>query len=923
MPDPSTSSGSPRAESRGDWTEHLRARLALLRLSPAREAEIIEELSQHLDQRYEELRGGGTSDADARRLAIEELLDRDTLANHMRSLRQAHVPPPVTPGVPNRFLLGDFWQDLRYTARMVRKQPGFAAAAVMTLALGIGANTAIFSVVNSVLINPLPYPDPDQLVNVVHLVNGADLAYFSDRVYLTYAENNQTFQEFGVWAAGTATVTGGGEPEQVRTLVVSSEVLRAFGMRPHLGRWFSSEDGAPGMPGTVMLTDAFWQRRFGGDRDVLERALTINARQHQIIGVMPAAFRFSGEPDIILPQRIVPPGLSAFNHQGVARLKRGVTLAQANADVARMIPMWFKDTRANASRFTPSLRPLKQDVVGDVGKTLWILMGTIGLVLLMACGNVANLLLVRAEARRQEFAIRAALGARWTRVARQLLVESLTLALLGGALGVGLAYGGLRLLVAIGPSNLPRLSEISIDTVVLGFAVAVSLLSGLLFGLIPILRYAGPRLVTVIGGGGRGASLTRERQRSQNALVAAQVALALVLLVSSGLMIRSFQALRSVDPGFRQPGSVQTFSLFIPATETGDPNLEGGASMRPDDQLARTQQAVLEKLAAIPGVASAAFTSYLPMDADTSTRASDAVDGETAPNPTTHVSRQIRFVSPGLFQTLGIRLIAGEDFTWTDVHDKRDVAIVSENFARELWGSPAAALGKRIRQGAGPWSVIVGVTNDISDNGVDQPRPAMVFLPARLHRIFGLPGYLARQVTVTIRSERAGTERFLEQVREAVWSVNATLPLAKVRTLGDVYDRSMARTSFTLVMLAIAGAMALLLGICGIYGVIAYAVSQRRREIGIRLALGAQAREIRGLFVRRGLVLAGIGVAIGLGSAAGFTRLMRSLLFGISPLDPITFTAMPVVLTAAAMLASYLPARRAMAVDPVETMRAE
>lgn len=832
--------------------------------------------------------------------------------------------PPITPGASSQFVLGDLWQDVRHAVRMLRRQPGFATSAVVTIALGIGATTAIFSVVNSVLLKPLPYPNPDALVNVVHLVNGADLAYFSDRVYLTYAENNQTFQEFGVWAAGTATVTGGGEPEQVRTLVVSPEVLPAFGMRPHIGRWFSSEDGAPGMPGTVMLTAAFWQRRFGGDRGVVERALTINARQHQIIGVMPAAFRFGGEPDIILPQRIVRPGLTAFGHQGVARLKPGVTLAQANADVARMIPMWFKDTRATASRFTPSLRPLKQDVVGDVGKTLWILMGTIGLVLLMACGNVANLLLVRAEARRHELAIRAALGARWTRVARQLLVESLTLALLGGALGVGLAYGGLRLLVAIGPSNLPRLSEISIDTVVLGFALAVSLFSGLLFGLIPILRYAGPRLATVVDGGGRGASLTRERQRSQNALVAAQVGLALVLLVSSGLMIRSFQALRSVDPGFAKPGSVQTFSLFIPATETGDPNLEGAASMRPDEQLARTQQAILEKLAAIPGVASAAFTSYLPMDADTSTRASDAVDGETAPNPTAHVSRQIRFVSPGLFQTLGIRLIAGEDFTWTDVHDKRDVAIVSENFARELWGSPVAALGKRIRQGAGAWYVIVGVTNDISDNSVDQPRPAMVFLPARMHtRIFSLPGYLARQVSVTIRSERAGTERFLEQVREAVWSVNATLPLAKVRTLGDVYNRSMARTSFTLVLLAIAGAMALLLSICGIYGVIAYAVSQRRREIGVRLALGAQAPEIRGLFMRRGLILTGIGVAIGLAGAAGLTRLMQSLLFDISPLDPITFTAMSVVLAAAAVLASYLPARRAVAVDPVETMRAE
>jgi predicted permease len=375
---------------------------------------------------------------------------------------------------------------------------------------------------------------------------------------------------------------------------------------------------------------------------------------------------------------------------------------------------------------------------------------------------------------------------------------------------------------------------------------------------------------------------------------------------------------------FFQPENIQTFSLFIPGVATSDPQLEGAASIRPDEQLARTEHAILDKLAAIPGVDSAAFTTYLPTDADTSTRTSNALEGETAPNPKTHVSRQIRFVSPGLFQTLGTRLIAGQDFTWTDVYDQRDVAIVSENLARELWGSPAGAVGKRIREGAGPWQIIVGVSNDIRDNGPDQPAPSMMFVPARLHsKMFGLPAYLPRSVSVITRSERAGEEHFLEQVREAVWSVNSALPLAKVRTLGDVYGRSMARTSFTLVILGIAGAMALLLGISGLYGVIAYAVSQRRREIGIRLALGAQAREIRALFMRRGFVVAVIGVAIGLGGAVGFTRLMRSLLFGINPFDPIAFTTMPVVLTAAAVLAAYLPARRAMAVDPVETMRAE
>ncbi|MGH9350333.1 MAG: FtsX-like permease family protein [Vicinamibacterales bacterium] len=531
----------------------------------------------------------------------------------------------------------------------------------------------------------------------------------------------------------------------------------------------------------------------------------------------------------------------------------------------------------------------------------------------MACANVANLLLVRAAARQQELAIRAALGARWTRVARQLLVESLTLAVLGGALGVGLAYGGLRVLKAIGPSNLPRLAEISIDSVVLGFALTISLLSGLLFGLIPILKYARPRLAHALGGG-RGASLTCERQRSQHGLVAAQVALALVLLVSAGLMIRSFQALRRVDPGFTEPNRVQTFSISMPATTVAEP-----------ERVTRMQHEVLDTIAAIPGVASAAFTTRLPMGSDRSSAAL-AVEGKVD-DSRTPPNRQVKIISPGMFDTLGTPLVAGRDFTWTDLHDVRNVAIISENLARELFGSPEAALGKRVREyyaPRSPWREIVGVAGDVYDDGADQPPPATIHWPAQpLDELLSMSGYQSRRVSVAIRTERAGTERLLTQVHEAVWSVSANLPLAQVRTLDEVYDQSMARTSFTLVMLAIAGAMALLLGVSGLYGVIAYAVSQRRREIGIRLALGAQAREIRGLFVRRGLVLVGVGVAIGLGGAAGFTRFMQSLLFGISPLDPLTFAAMTVVLAAAAMLASYLPARRAVAVDPVETLRAE
>ena len=902
-----------------DWAEHLHARLSSLSLSPAREAEIVEELSQHLDQRFDELRAGGAAHVDARRLALEELGDPQSLAAEMNSLREAYAAPRIALGAAGQSVLDTLGQDLRDTARMFRAQFAFTATALVMLALGIGATTAIFSVVYSVLIKPLPYPDSDALVSIVHSIGGTDQPYFSDVIFGTYEENGLTFLDVGVWTPGAmATVTGRGDPEELRTLLATRSLLTTLGVRPEIGRIFSAADDTPGERAVVILTHGYWQRKFAGDHGVLGRTLTIDARPHQIVGVLPQNFRFDGEHDLVLPRRINRARPNPFfRHVGVARLKPGVTLAQANADAARILRIWLVNSGQNdpafQARYAPSLRPLRDDVVGDVGATLWVLLGTIGLVLLMACANVANLLLVRADARRQEFAIRAALGARWTRTARSLLVESLTLAVLGGVLGLGLAYGGLRVLVATGPSNLPRLSEISLDPVAILFVLTVALLSGVLVGLVPIVKYAGPRLASAMVDAGRGATLSRERQRSQHTLVTIQVALALVLLVSAGLMIRTFQALRGVDPGFAQPQHVQTFGISIPPTVVAD-----------EERLTRTQHEILEQIATIPGVASSAFTTRLPMDptdrwsaALTAEGKSD--DGRTPPN------RQVKVISPGMFHTLGTPLVAGRDFTWTDLYDVRDIAIISENLAREFWGSADAALGKRIRQyysEQDPWREIVGVAANVHDDGAHQQPPATVYWPARLPPGF-FGGYQPRRVSVAIRTERAGTESLLNQVREAVWSVNSSLPVAQVSTLGDIYDRSMAQTSFTLVMLAMAGAMALLLGVVGIYGVISYAVSQRRREIGIRLVLGAQASEILGLFVRRGLVLVGVGMAIGVVGAAGFTRLLQSVLFGVSPLDLITFAAVPAVLAVTAVLASYVPARRALAVDPLETMRTE
>jgi predicted permease len=566
-------------------------------------------------------------------------------------------------------------------------------------------------------------------------------------------------------------------------------------------------------------------------------------------------------------------------------------------------------------KITPAIRPLKQEVVGNVESVLWVVMGTIGLVMLIACANVTNLLLVRTEARQQELAVRAALGAGWGRIVRGLLTESLMLGLMGGALGAVVAAAGLRLLTAIGPANLPRLNEISMDSRALGFTLLLSVLSGLLFGLIPALKYSGPRISVALRSAGRNASVSRERHRARNVLLIAQVAMALVLLVSAGLMIRTFQALRTVEPGFTHPGQLQTLRISIPESLIADPK-----------RVIRTQNDVLDKLAAIPGVSSVAFGSAMPMEGIDPNWDEILVKGKSYPDNEIPPLRMYQYVSPGFFQAAGTRIMAGRDLTWTEVHGLRPVVLLSENLARELWGSPSAAIGKHVRESPGmPWSEVVGVVQDVFENGVHEKAPEIVYWPPIGLGFFG-PGPTVsaiRSVTFVVRSDRTGTEGFLSQIRQAVWSVNASLPVASVRTMRDIYDQSLARTSFTLVMLGIAGAMALVLGVVGIYGVISYAVSQRRREIGIRLALGAQPGELKKMFVRHGLKLVGIGLALGLVASLALMRLMKSLLFGISPLDPLTYATVPIVLAAAAMLASYLPARRAAAVDPVETLKAE
>ncbi len=539
------------------------------------------------------------------------------------------------------------------------------------------------------------------------------------------------------------------------------------------------------------------------------------------------------------------------------------------------------------------------------------MIGSIGVVLLIACANVANLLLVRAEGRQQELAIRVALGAGSGRIAGELLIESVFLGLLGGAAGLALAYALLRLLVAIGPKYLPRLDNVSLDPLTLLFAFGISLLAGILFGLIPVFKYSKQGVTTALRAGGRTLSQSKERHRARNSLVVLQTALALVLLIGSGLMIRAFLALRHVQPGF-DAANLQTVRLYIPESHVKEP-----------ERVLRMFQEMQHRISAIPGVTSAAFANSVPTDGNNSRDLMYAED-RTYREGELPTLRWFKFVTPGFFNTMGTRLIAGRDLTWEDLYEKRTVALVSENLARELWRDPAGALGKRIREGMkDSWREIVGVVADVRHDGPDQKAPTTVYWPLMMSEFWGNSTFLQRGVVYLVRGNRAGSESLLKEIRQAIWSLDPDLPLASIRTMEDIYRGSMARSSFTLVMLAIAGGMALLLGIVGIYGVISYSVTQRTRELGIRIALGAQRSTLKAMVVRQGMLLAGIGVGLGLAAAVALTQFIGSFLFEVSPLDPLTYCAMSAGLLAAAALASYVPAHRASGIDPVYALRAE
>jgi predicted permease len=666
------------------WRQLLRG-LRTLTHRRAADQEISDEIGSYLEQSIEAFVASGHSQKEARRMAHLECGSITAMREQVRSY-----------GWENELVAS--FGSLRYAVRRLRHSPGFTAVSLLMLALGIGASTSIFSIINGVLLKPLPYPHPEQLVTLRHRapgVNVADLA-MSPSLYFTYGEENRVFQDLCLWSTSTSSITGISKPEEVPVLMATYSLLPILGVRPALGRTFSATDGGSASTQAVMLSDGYWHSHFGGERSAIGRRITIDGNPAQIIGVLPRSFQFMDRSvSLVMPlyfNRALVRQIN-FSYQGIGRMKPGVTIQQASADMARMLPMTPVKFPSNpglspnafqAARIEPNLLFLKDDLVGDSGNTLWVLMATVGIVLLIACANVANLSLVRADGRQQEIAVRAALGAGLTRIAGELLLESLLLGAAGGVLGLALAYCAVRLLGISDFADLPRLNEVTIDPFVIAFALGTALVSGLLFGLIPVFKYARPQVSLALKSGGCALSNSKDRNRARSILVVVQVALALVLLVSSGLMIRTFQTLHHVDPGFSGADQVQTIGISIPEAQAKDPA-----------QAIRTEEEILRKLSALERVSSVAISNTVPMDGGSNdlVYAEDHIyrDG-VLPAP-----RRYKCISPGYISVIGSRLIAGRELTWNEIYSQSPVALVSENFARELWHDPHAALVSCLR----------------------------------------------------------------------------------------------------------------------------------------------------------------------------------------------------------------------------------
>jgi predicted permease len=814
-------------------------------------------------------------------------------------------------------LLDDLGQDLRFAARSLGKSPLFTVVAVATLALGIGANSAIFSVVDAVLLRPLAYGDPDRLMTVLHDAPSLPARIrrqgpVSPADYLDWKAQNQVFEHLAAAQAGagigslTMVLTGRGTPEELAPMSVTAEMFQVLAVGPLLGRSIGPGDDQPGAPRTVVLSHALWQRRFGGDRSILGQSIVLDGVARTVIGVMPPGFRFAPfwytSAELWLPLVIAEPGHDRTTDRDgrslrvLGRLRPGVTRAQAQAEMDRIWHHLEQQYPATDSHLTVTVDPLKDKVVGNVRRPLLVLLAAVALVLLIGCANVANLLLARGTARRKELGLRTALGASRGRLVRQLIVESLLLAFLGGALGVLLAQWGIDLLLAVGPRDLPRREGIHLDRAVLTFTLVLSLATGVVFGLVPALHTSASALGEALKEGSRASTEGLRRNRLRNLLVVSEVSLALMLLIGAGLLIKSFRRLQAVDPGF-DPHHLM--GLGVPA---------------PADPARREAffDAVLARLSAVPGVSAASAINHLPIDGDLWTE-SYVVDGRPPPRPGDEPGAVYRTMRPGYLATMGIALARGRDFSDFDRRDAPPVVIVNEALARDAFPGEEA-VGRRLRIGEVPHE-IVGVTADARQKDwAESPIPEM-YLADRQHPA---RGYL----TVVVRTT-GDPGPLRTRLQREVTALDSNLPAPRIVTMEEAITTALWQPRFNLLLLNAFAALALLLSAVGIYGVMAYSVSRRTREIGIRVALGATAGQVHRLVAGQGLLLTAAGVALGLVGALAATRLMSTLLFGVGATDPTTFLVVPVLLLGVGLVACYLPARRATRVDPVIALHHE
>ncbi len=808
------------------------------------------------------------------------------------------------------------WQDLRYGFRALLRKPGFTIVAVIALALGIGANTAIFSVINSVLLKPLAYKDAERLVTINHDYPKISLkASVSAPGYAHYRDNAKSFESVAAIAGGSFNLTGGGDPERLNSSRVTHNFFSALGAEAGRGRVFLPEEDQPGRNKVVVLSHAFWQRRFAGDPGVVNGQITLNDESYTVVGVMPPSFQFGREigqvVDLWTPIAFTPDQLSTNNLTNeflfvVARLKPDVTIQQAQAEldtIAANLRQQFFPPGTDRSNWGLTTQPFRELVVGDIRLALWILMGIVGLVLLIACANVANLLLARASDRQKEIAIRAALGAGRWRVIRQLLTESVLLSATGGAIGLLLAWWGVSALVKVNEAQIPRANEIGLDWIALAFTLGVSLLTGLLFGLVPALQVSKTDLHETLKEGGRtGVSGARGWLRSS--LVVFEMAAALFVLICAGLLIRSFWQLQKVNPGF-VPQNVLAMSLALPTTKYREPV-----------QRANFYQEALTRIRALPGVQSAGACSILPLSGNNSS-GSFRIEGRDTPQGQSLPHGDRWAATTDYFSTMKIPIIRGRFFDDRDTMDSQPVAIIDQTMANKYWPNEDP-LGKRISYQGGQqnpiWREIVGIVGHARHKSLEGESRVQYYIPH---------AQTQNPMMYLVARTQGDPASLTGAVRGAISSLDKDLPVYRVKTMEELVADSMAQRRFAMTLLIVFAAVAMVLAAVGLYGVMSYSITQRSHEIGIRMALGARAADVLQLVVRQGMLLAGAGVVIGIAGAFAFTRLMANLLFGIKASDPMTFAAIAGVLTLVALLACFVPARRATKVDPMVALRYE